>query len=208
MKNLPAIPRMLPVVLAATTLAFAGGCTSFHQWGAERTAAMDECADVTGYERVFVETPDVKSEEQTEEALAKDAKYVTYLHDALVEAIRSRIPKTASGADRFEIVDASASNGGAGTLVVSSKLRIVYGSRAARWVVGFGAGKGSVELSLRLVDPGSRDEKLEVHGSARLSIGILGGSMDNTITDVIDQAAEDFADSIARSVESHSPTNV
>jgi hypothetical protein len=188
---------LLGLPLVVSTLA----CQSFTQWGSERTAAMGECADVKGYRRILVQDADVTSEEKTEEALADNAKFARYARDKIVEALSSRFSGSDGAAARFQVGAAGSGTSG-GALLVKTKIRILYGSRTARYLVGFGAGKGEVDLAMQLVDPRSRDEKLTVHGSARLGIGVFGGSMENTIEGVIDEATETLVESVARSVES------
>jgi hypothetical protein len=164
--------------------------------GAAHATAMDECEDVRLYGRIFIQKPEVVSEEDPEEVAERNAHAAAYLEGALAKAIRTQIPDPLTGRPRFELTPAA----GARALTLRSKLKIAYGSRTLRYLFSFGAGAGQFDLSLRLIDEATMEEKLDLHGSTELEVGLLGGSMDAALEGTIDKAVDQFVKVMNRAV--------
>ena len=79
-----------------------------------------------------------------------------------------------------------------GTLVVNLDIDLAYGNRALRYWVGFGAGKGSVDSVLTVIDPMTRDEKLRVVAKSDLAIGGFGGDMEKVLKKNIKLLVEQY----------------
>jgi hypothetical protein len=75
---------------------------------------------------------------------------------------------------------------------VETKIDLVYGSRAMRYIVGFGAGSGSIVCNLKLKDISSGEIKLEMESHSKLSMGGLGGSMGAVIEANIEKTVDEF----------------
>ncbi len=67
------------------------------------------------------------------------------------------------------------------SLTLDSTINLVYGSRALRYWVGFGAGAGSCIIRLTLKDSSTAEVKYEVENESDLAIGAFGGSMEKLI---------------------------
>jgi hypothetical protein len=86
----------------------------------------------------------------------------------------------------------SANEGSWGTLVVNLDIDLEYGNRAFRYWLGFGAGKGSVDSRLTVIDPITRDEKLHAVAESDLAIGGFGGDMENVLKKNIKLLVQQF----------------
>lgn len=80
-----------------------------------------------------------------------------------------------------------------GTLVLRGKVREMNpGSRAARYWVGFGAGKSRVELECEVVDAATGEVLLRLTHARASGIGAAGGDYAKFLTDDAREAGEDI----------------
>ena len=74
---------------------------------------------------------------------------------------------------------------------LSCNVQITYGNRALRYLVGFGAGTGSIQIDLKLLDQ-TGVERYATKSEADLAIGGFGGDMSAVVRDAIRKAVEEF----------------
>jgi hypothetical protein len=74
---------------------------------------------------------------------------------------------------------------------ICCRINITYGSQALRYWVGFGAGAGSIDVTLELRDA-SGNSRYATNSRADLKIGAFGGDMPGVIRDSIQKAVSEF----------------
>ncbi len=155
------LKRTTAAALALTVMLLAGCATG--------TVTVDEPA-----KRVPVATVKLAAGEHT---VPVDAKYVATFETKLREGL-------------FQ-AKAPAFNFGEGDdLSVTYRfIQVNQGSRAKRYFIGFGAGKGTltIEVKFRLKD-GTEAGKIDVGGE--ISVGMFGGDFDTAIAKAAAEAAE------------------
>lgn len=115
------------------------------------------------------------SKEQNADALALNAEWQAMAETELKTLLNNRKISVTS--------DAQTS--------ISCRINTVYGSRALRYWVGFGAGKGSLEITIELKDS-SGVVKYATVTKADLAIGAFGGSMSKVARKAIQGAVAEF----------------
>lgn len=168
----------LAALLVVTMILF--GC------GTPHTVTMRDPEDLSGYDKLYVAEIDISSAEESEEAVAANARYAQFTSEAIRSALAQK--------PRYSVVDLAGPT--LNTLCIETTIRVVYGSRAARWVLGFGAGEGTIDISMRLVDPATNKIKMDLHSSSELSVGAFGGSMDSVIEASIKQTVAQFVEKL------------
>ena len=78
------------------------------------------------------------------------------------------------------------------SLLFDLDIDIVYGNRAARYFIGFGAGKGTMRSVLTVKDKATGKIVYSATGASDLTIGAFGGSMESVIKNGIDKILEGF----------------
>ena len=135
--------------------------------------------DISQYANAFVEV-EVRSTEQKDDAIEMNRKMEEYATRKLSELIQNT-HKLVDPGDR-----------GLETLAFKIGLDIRYGSRAARYWAGFGAGKGSVNSTFEVVDSDTGEVKYRATGESDLAVGAFGGSMQSVISKNIDALVEGY----------------
>ena len=118
---------------------------------------------------------EVTSMEQSTEALRLNEQWGAMAREELQSVLAAKSVAVASDAQP----------------TVSCKINIKYGSRALRYVVGFGAGTGSMRVQIELRDETGR-VRYATETAADLSIGAFGGDMASVARKSIRSAAKDF----------------
>jgi len=74
---------------------------------------------------------------------------------------------------------------------VLCRIQVRYGNRAMRYLVGFGAGRGNIDVSIGLQD---KDGKtlFTTDSKAHLAVGLFGGDMPGVVSDAIQAAVTEF----------------
>lgn len=106
---------------------------------------------------------------------------------------KESISKAAS-ANNKSVVPSSPPNSPSGEkiLVVSGSLDVHYGSRALRYWVGFGAGKGYATITLTAKDKGTGQEKYNDVRTVELVMGQFGGSFEDMIKAKMGEQIQQF----------------
>ena len=125
--------------------------------------------DLDQYDTAYISSINIQSREQNGDSLEMNKKMEQYAQKKLGELFSE---------NRYQQVDGP---GEAASLAFNLKLDIIYGSRAARYWGGFGAGKGSVNSTIEVVDSKTQEVKFSSSGASDLSMGAFGGSMEAVI---------------------------
>ncbi|WP_163558678.1 DUF4410 domain-containing protein [Halomonas sp. NO4] len=148
------------------------GCGTAHVRTDQAAAGLDE------YPWVQVLEVEVNSTEQENNHLRLNREFSDYA--------THRIRGVIQDSGFYQLVDA-ASVEGPDALVVETHMNITYGSRAKRYWIGFGAGKGMVRTVLAIRRAEDSTKLLQLASDTDLSIGAFGGSMDIAIRENIDE---------------------
>jgi hypothetical protein len=145
-----------------------------------------ESTDLHQYDNVFIDVVDVHSQEVNAESNEKlqtkmiewesfaRAELEGYVNESHYQLL-NKLPETPDS-----------------TLVVNLDIDLVYGSRAARYWAGFGAGKGSVDSVLTVSDPITKETKFRAVSESDLSMGGFGGDMQAVLKNNIKTLVEQY----------------
>ena len=147
---------------------------------------IKEVTDLSKYNEIYVPNTVVSSDEQKEKLNALNVEFAQLSKNEIVNALTQK-----SRYRLIEELDSSSS-----PLVVETTIHIVYGSRALRYWVGFGAGKGSVVINMKLKESLSNEIKFELESKSNLSVGLFGGSMDKVIKNSIKKIVSQFVEKL------------
>lgn len=132
-------------------------------------------ADIHQYEKVFISVVDVDSrEESAEENVALQAKM-----DEWEIFARGELEGYVNDSHYQLLTESPAAD--EKTLIMTLDINIVYGSRAKRYLVGFGAGKGSVDSVLTVSDSQTGEQKFRAVAESDLAMGVFGGDMEEVL---------------------------
>ncbi len=116
----------------------------------------------------------------------------------LVEKIRDHLTKRLEETGLYqEVAGEPAEEGAAGWLRLDVDLSVDPGSRAARYVVGFGAGKSQSVIEIRLRDHQTGEELGLYHGygsGSGMGLKLAGGGARKMTQDDIQENAKQFAE--------------
>lgn len=138
--------------------------------------------DLGRYTSAYISKIDIQSAEQNNDSLDMNKKMEVYAKEKLAELIEK---------NQYALVT-DPNNSNKSSLEFSLDLDIVYGSRAARYWAGFGAGKGSVISTFEVVDSKSGEVKYSSSGASDLAMGLFGGSMAAVIKQNIDKLINEY----------------
>jgi hypothetical protein len=127
--------------------------------------------DLSSYRKVAVESVTVTSVEQHAGALRDNEQMTAFVREEVITALRQD--------GRYQVID-SPELMDENTLKLRIDLNVRYGSRALRYLVGFGAGSGRV-VSTLTATVASGEEKLRSLSESDLAMGAFGGSMKKVI---------------------------
>lgn len=163
---------MMRYLLIAVVVLLVSGCGTAH-------VRTDQAAEpLDSYTQLHVDNVTVSSTEKGEKFATLNEEFDEYATSRLLEVIKE--------VDRFQLVpDEQVSE--MSTIIAETNIDVNYGSRAKRYWVGFGAGKGMVRSTLVLRDAASKETLLQLSSDSDLTVGAFGGSMDATIRDNIDE---------------------
>ena len=142
--------------------------------------------DLHDYNFIYIDKVDVHSQEKSA-ASNKDLqkKMIEWEKFARTE-LESYVHKS-----RYELSKSKSENQLV-TLFVNLDVDLVYGNRAARYFGGFGAGKGSVDSILTVVDPSTNDVKFHAVSESDLSMGAFGGDMQGVLKSNIKKLIQQY----------------
>lgn len=160
------MPSRTPPVASLLLLVAVAGC------GRAYVRTPPAATDLPRYRSVVLESVTVTSVEQHPAALRDNEEIAAYARQELLDALRRD--------GRYRVLD-SPQEADAETLRLEVVSNVRYGSRALRYLVGFGAGSGRVESTLTgRGEPGGQ-EKLRAVSESDLAVGAFGGSMKKVV---------------------------
>ncbi len=170
------MPKIIFLLIYMFVFTFIIGCGRAH------LRTIKEPMDVSNYNEIYVANTDISCREQTWEAKDLNAKYSQFAKDEIVNALKQR--------SKYTILENISSS--PNSLIIETTIHIVYGSRALRYLVGFGAGSGSIVVNMKSKESSSNEIKLEMESRSKLSVGAFGGSMDEVIKNSIKKIVSQF----------------
>lgn len=157
-------------IFAASVVALAlSACAGVHSMVMTQPVRIGELKPVTQHPVT------VSSKEQTPEALSLNEQWKKMAAEELQSLLVSKNI-------------ASSSNGQA---TVECSIDVVYGNRALRYWVGFGAGSGHIHVTIELKD-NSGTVRYATKSDADLSVGVFGGDMSGAVRKTIRAAVKEF----------------
>ncbi len=148
-----------------------------------KQAAFSSADDVKLYKFVQLSDLAIASDDATEGANEANERIKSYYKDAIAKAVSTSNRSVVSAAN----VPAQEK-----VLVIDGRLDVHYGSRALRYFVGFGAGKGSATITLTARDGAGGQEKYKDVRTVELKMGAFGGSFEDMIKAGIGEQIEQF----------------
>lgn len=143
-------------------------------------------SDLHDYEYMQIGEVDIHSQEKAaatnEELQAKMIEWEGFARDELKRYV---------GESRYKLAD-ELGDTPESILVISLDVDLVYGNRAARYWGGFGAGKGSVDSVLTVVDPSTQTIKFKAVSESDLSMGAFGGDMQGVLKSNIKELIKQY----------------
>ncbi len=145
--------------------------------GAAHVRDVTSSEDIDNYTAAYIAEVKVISTESNPDATAINADMKRYVQTKLTDIINAK-PYQTIPAD-----DAKTKN----ALAFNVDISVTYGSRAARYFGGFGAGKGSVNSRLRVYDSVSKQSVFSSTAASELKFGAFGGNMQTVLKENIDK---------------------
>lgn len=175
MRNLIQITKILTILFFLLNII---GC------GKAGHTLLTKPENISNYKDIYISDVSVSSKEQSENAQKLNEEMMAFTKDELIKALEQK--------GTYNILQESTSS--SVYLTLETKIEIVYGSRALRYLVGFGAGSGACKISMKLKDSSSGEVKYETKSESKLAGGGFGGSMDVTVKDNITKTVKQFVD--------------
>jgi len=142
--------------------------------------------DLSKNTSAYISEVDIQSKEQNGDSLAMNRTIEVYAEEKLTSLITS---------SNYSLLK-SPVEANSTSLAFKINLNIIYGSRAARYWAGFGAGKGSVKSLLEVTDSETGTIKYSSSGESDLTMGAFGGSMESVIKQNIDKLINGYLTSL------------
>ncbi len=143
--------------------------------GAAHVRTDVESSDLYDYDQAFISEVKVYSEE---EAAEDNEKLQTDMKEWEVFA-RGELEDYLNESHYQLISQPPASNVKA--LILNLDIKMTYGSRALRYWVGFGAGKGGVDSVLTVTDSLTGEDKFRAVSDSDMAVGAFGGDMEKVL---------------------------
>lgn len=160
------------------------GCGPTHV-RSEHVRTELESADIHQYEKVFISKVDVDSQEET----ARDNVKLQDKMDEWEMFARGELEGYVTDS-HYQLLP-EAPGAAEKALIMNLDIDMVYGSRAKRYWVGSGAGRGSVDSVLTVSDSRTGEQKFRAVAESSLSVGGFGGDMEevlkNNVRKIVDQ---------------------
>ncbi|WP_339677923.1 hypothetical protein [uncultured Zhongshania sp.] len=134
-----------------------------------------ESADILNYTKIYISKVDVHSQEPAAKTNQKLQEKMLEWEGFAMNELETNIEKS-----RYTLIK-SIDDTSPDALSLELDIDLVYGSRAARYFGGFGAGKGSVDSVLKVVDPKTKEIKYSAVANSDLSVGAFGGDMGDVL---------------------------
>ena len=157
----------LVIISVALTVSACGGIQS---------VITKQPSGLTGIKAVQIASIAVESREQNADALALNAQWKKMAEDELRSQLNAKNIDTPA----------------AGQATVVCRINVVYGNRALRYWVGFGAGAGSLTMVIELKDKAG-NVQYATETKSDLAVGAFGGDMATVARSAIQAGVKEFA---------------
>ena len=127
------------------------------------------------FKQVTLLPVEVSSGEQSPDALAVNEKWKKWAMDELQSLMATKNIEVSSNSQA----------------TVACRIEIVYGNRALRYFIGFGAGAGHIQVDITLKDSNGI-VRYATNSKADLAVGVVGGDMSQVVQDTIETAVKEF----------------
>lgn len=174
------IHRLTSLVIATLVSLLLSACGTAH------IRTDQQAPDLHNYTKAYIQKVDVYSREAA-------AKTNTALQDKMItwESFARNELESCMKTNSYTLIT-SEDQITADTLIVSLDVDLVYGNRAARYFGGFGAGKGSVDSTLIVSDPKTKEVKFKAVAASALSVGAFGGDMQGVLKSNIKKLIQQY----------------
>ncbi len=164
-------PICKPIIAAALIFSLYG-CSSAKQLTYQSTS------DLSAYKTVTIQELNIRSDESNPSFDEANNSIETFYNESTLSALTS-INK--------QIIEPSTDTNLAqqNILILERKVHIHYGSRALRYWVGWGAGKGYATITITGKDQLTGEEKYNDIKEFTLSMGVFGGSFEKMVKEQI-----------------------
>ena len=170
----------LPLLAALTLYGCGATHVRTHHVGTEMASA-----EIHQYEKVFISEVDVDSQEET----ARDNVVLQAKMDEWEKFARGELEGYVNDSHYQLLTEPPGAAEKA--LIMNLDIDMVYGSRAKRYWIGSGAGRGSVDSVLTASDNQTGEQKFRAVAESSLSVGGFGGDMEKVliknVRDLVDQ---------------------
>tara|TARA_B110000908_G_C10217287_1_gene433417 strand:- start:921 stop:1577 length:657 start_codon:yes stop_codon:yes gene_type:complete len=78
------------------------------------------------------------------------------------------------------------------TLLVDLDVNVLYGNRALRWAVGYGAGEGGVDSTLTVTDAVTEEVKYKSQADSNLTMGVAGGDVGDMLEENVQNLIQQY----------------
>jgi hypothetical protein len=146
-----------------------------HACGGVHHTVITDSPNIPKLKEVELLTVEVNSKEQTSEALSKN--------NQLKEIATEEIQALLNAKNIIAVTDSDTT--------INCHIDIVYGSRALRYFVGFGAGSGHISVTVELKN-NDGNVLYATNSEADLSIGVFGGDFTEVAGKTIVEAINEF----------------
>jgi hypothetical protein len=127
------------------------------------------------FKEVTLIPPEVTSEKQDADTLAKNEELKKIANDELRSLLESK---------NIVLSDNRKAS-------VECHIEVTYGNRALRYLVGFGAGAGHIRVRIEMKDDGGVT-RYATSSEAELAVGVFGGDMIGVAREAIKKGVTDF----------------
>lgn len=182
------IASRCPIFLAAVLLLLLSACSS------SPVRTQTQADDLGRYRNAYIADVIVRSTEDSANARKENREVEQFARFELQRIIEesqyrylaqrpaSPVAEMDGAGDAADAeVAAPISDELAKTLAVTLDMRITWGSRALRYMVGFGAGKGRISSTLTVKDAASGEVKYRSSKDSMIAMGLFGGSMEAVV---------------------------
>lgn len=156
-------------------LAVAGVGLALSACGGVHSVVSRQPTGIDGIRAVAIAPVEVVSKEQNANALALNAQWKKSCEEELQSLFAGKKISVSS--------DSPAT--------VACRINVVYGNKALRYWVGFGAGSGGLTVTIELKDRGG-NVQYATESRADLAVGAFGGNMSEVARKAIQTAVKEF----------------
>ncbi len=146
--------------------------------GKAHVKADTDISNLRAYQNIYIADVVVNSKEQVADLIS--------LNEQTAIDIKNRLQAATCAAGTYNLVESNAA-AVSNSINVATQVDIVYGSRAKRYFLGFGAGKGYLTSTLTVTDNTNGTVVFSLLSKSDIKFGITGGDMRVVLTENADK---------------------